>query len=197
VRQGMPLFLAAGEPAPGASVILLRNPPRRERPPASRLTGQESHPMIRSLRSLRSPRSFRPLRRLLALGLLPALFAPPLAATCGGGGGGGMGGVRGGGGGGSTSGAGGTRFPGRDIPGGQPAIYLVPWNVVHNGEAVPAPLAAPAGAPVDNLVIYWFPTSAQEAKSSELQASHDLTLLTARCVTLALVASDNAELRGR
>ena len=136
----------------------------------------------------------RSLRRLLARGLLPALFAPPLAATCGGGGGGGMGGVGGGSGGGSGRG-----FTGRDLPGSAPqaATYPVPWNVVHNGDTVPAPIAAPAGAPVDHLVVYWFPTSAQEAKSSELQASHDLTLLTARCVTLALVTSDNAELRNR
>ena len=134
----------------------------------------------------------RTLRPLLALVLLPALLAPPLAATCGGGGGGGMGGVRRGGGGpgGSTSG-------GRDAPGPLGATYLVPWSVVHNGEEVPAPIAAPAGAPADNLVIYWFPTSAQEAKASELQESRELTLLTARCVTLALVPSDNAELRGR
>jgi tetratricopeptide (TPR) repeat protein len=137
------------------------------------------------------------IRRLLALALLPALFAPPLAATCGGGGGGGMGGVRRGGGGGSGTGEGGGRFSGRDIPGPQGATYQVPWNLVRNGEEVPAPLAAPAGAPVDNLVVYWFPTSAQEARASDLQASHDLTLLTARCVTLALVTSDNAELRDR
>jgi tetratricopeptide (TPR) repeat protein len=85
----------------------------------------------------------------------------------------------------------------RDVPGPLGAIYQVPWAVVHNGEEVPAPLAAPAGAPADNLVVYWFPRTQQEAKSSELQASRELTLLTARCVTLALVASDNAELRGR
>ncbi len=134
-------------------------------------------------------------RLLLALVLLPALLAPPLAATCGGGGGGGMGGVRRGGGGGpggSTSGG----F-GHDAPGPLGVIYQVPWNVVHSGEEVPAPIAAPTGAPAENLVVYWFPTSPQEAKASELQASRELTLLTARCVTLALVASDNAELRGR
>jgi tetratricopeptide (TPR) repeat protein len=136
----------------------------------------------------------RSMRTLLAQLLLPALLVPPLAATCGGGGGGGMGGVRRGGGpsGGSSSGVG-----GREVPGPLGAIYQVPWNVVHNGEEVPAPIAAPAGAPVDNLVVFWFPTSPQEAKASELQASRELTLLTARCVTLALVASDNAELRGR
>jgi tetratricopeptide (TPR) repeat protein len=137
------------------------------------------------------------IRRLLALALLPALFAPPLAATCGGGGGGGMGGVRRGGGAGPGTGEGGGRFTGPDVPGPLGTTYQVPWNLVRNGEEVPAPLAAPAGAPADNLVVYWFPTSAQEAKASDLQASHDLTLLTARCVTLALVTSDNAELRGR
>jgi tetratricopeptide (TPR) repeat protein len=135
----------------------------------------------------------RSLRPLLALIILPALLAPPLAATCGGGGGGGMGGVRRGGG---TPGGTSGGFGGRDVPGPLGATYQVPWNVVHNGQEVPAPIAAPAGAPADNLVVYWFPTSAQEAKASELQESRELTLLTARCVTLALVASDNAELRG-
>jgi tetratricopeptide (TPR) repeat protein len=151
------------------------------------LHGHQSQQEIRSM--TRTPRTSRP---ILALVLLPALLAPPLAATCGGGGGGGTGGIRRGGGpGGDTSGG----F--RGAPGPLGGIYQVPWNVVHNGEAVPAPIAAPAGAPADNLVVYWFPTSQQEAKASELQASRELTLLTARCVTLALVASDNAELRGR
>ena len=131
----------------------------------------------------------RTLRFLLALLVLAALCALPLAATCGGGGGGGMGGVR-------TSGG---PAEGVDTLGRREAAatYQVPWAVVHNGEEVPAPLAAPAGAPADNLVVYWFPRTQQEAKSSDLQASRELTLLTARCVTLALVASDNAELRGR
>ncbi|HXO29892.1 MAG TPA: tetratricopeptide repeat protein [Thermoanaerobaculia bacterium] len=131
----------------------------------------------------------RIVRFLLALVVLVALCALPLAATCGGGGGGGMGGVR-------TSGG---PAEGVDTLGRREALatYQVPWAVVHNGEEVPAPLAAPAGAPADNLVVYWFPRTQQEAKSSDLQASRELTLLTARCVTLALVASDNAELRSR
>jgi tetratricopeptide (TPR) repeat protein len=129
------------------------------------------------------------MRPLQALVLVLALSAPPLAATCGGGGGGGMGGMRRGG-----SGSGG----GAGMPGSMGVTYAVPWNVVRNGEEPPVPAAAPSGgAPVDNLVLYWFPTSPQEAKASDLQASHDLTLATARCVTLALVTSDNSELRGR
>ena len=125
---------------------------------------------------------------LLLLLLIAALSAPPLSATCGGGGGGGMGGMRRG----SSGGGGGS------TPGSLGVTYAVPWNLVRNGEAPPAPAAAPSGgAPVENLVLYWFPTSAQEAKASDLQASHDLTLATARCVTLALVTTDNTELRGR
>ncbi|HLX07714.1 MAG TPA: tetratricopeptide repeat protein [Thermoanaerobaculia bacterium] len=131
----------------------------------------------------------RTLRLLFALFLLPALLAAPLAATCGGGGGGGMGGVRRGGGSGAGMG---------DRGGSTPApTYPVPWSVVHTGEEAPPPLAAPAGAPVDNLVVYWFPTSQQEAKASEMQVSRELTLLTARCVSLVLVPSDNTQLRGR
>jgi tetratricopeptide (TPR) repeat protein len=135
----------------------------------------------------------RILRLFLALLVLAALGAPPLIATCGGGGGGGTGGMRR-----SGGPAEGTDGLGRrDAQGPLGAIYQVPWAVVHEGEEVPPPLGAPAGAPADNLVVYWFPKSQQEAKASELQASRELTLLTARCVTLALVASDNAELRGR
>jgi tetratricopeptide (TPR) repeat protein len=136
----------------------------------------------------------RTLRPLLVPLVLVALGAPPLAATCGGGGGGGMGGVRGGVG--SSVGSN-DELGRRDVPRQVPETYQVPWSVVHNGEAVPPPLAAPAGAPADNLVVYWFPTSQQQANASELKVSRQLTLLTARCVTLALVASDNAELRGR
>ncbi len=123
-----------------------------------------------------------------ALGLLASL---PAAATCGGGGGGGQGGIGMGGGpvgmrgaAGSSRGAGGN-------------TYHSPWSVVHAGDEVPAPVAAPAGAPVDSLVLYWFPTSAKEAKASDLQASRDLTLATTRCVALALVPDDNHDLRSR
>lgn len=131
----------------------------------------------------------------LAAALL-ALGAPPMDATCGGGGGGGMGGIHGGPSNtasGTLATAGGSRG-GRDMP-GHSQTYNVPWNVLHNGEEPPPPIAAPAGAPVDNLVLYWFPTSAQEARKSELQTSRDLTVVTARCVTLALVTSDNSGLR--
>jgi tetratricopeptide (TPR) repeat protein len=133
----------------------------------------------------RSPRLLLALP--LALLLLPALLAPPLAATCGGGGGGGMGGIR--------------RGPGgagdRDAPGLPGPSYQVPWHVLHGGDVPPPPQGAPGGAPADNLVVYWFPTSPQEARASDLQSSRPLTLAMTRCVTLALVASDNAELRGQ
>jgi tetratricopeptide (TPR) repeat protein len=125
-------------------------------------------------------------RYLAILALALALVAPPLAATCGGGGGGGMGGA-------AMGGGGGTRgsMPSRT------QTYSVPWNVVRGGEEAPPPIAAPSGAPVDNLVLYWFPTSPEEAKKSELQSSRDLTLVTSRCVTLALVTTDNSSLRSR
>jgi tetratricopeptide (TPR) repeat protein len=130
-------------------------------------------------------------RHLSILALALALGAPPLAATCGGGGGGGMGGVRG-----PAGGADHGPFNASKGPGSS-QTYSVPWNVLHQGEPAPPPIAAPSGAPVDNLVLYWFPTSPQEAKKSELQSSRDLTLATTRCVTLALVTTENAELRSR
>jgi tetratricopeptide (TPR) repeat protein len=139
--------------------------------------------------------SHRSRRHLSILALALALGAPPLAATCGGGGGGGMGGIRSGAG--STTGtlSGGPNHGGFDTSPGHSQSYNAPWNVLHSGEEAPPPIAAPAGAPVDNLVLYWFPASPQEAKKSELQSSRDLTVATARCVTLALVATDNADLR--
>ncbi|HVT56852.1 MAG TPA: tetratricopeptide repeat protein [Thermoanaerobaculia bacterium] len=129
--------------------------------------------------------------RLLTLSLLSLLPAAPLAATCGGGGGGGQGGgisvPRG-------PGAGGGRL---QAP--APEIYNVPWAAVGPGDAVPPPLGSPKGAAAapDHVVLFWFPTSMKEAKASELQVSRDLTVLTARCVSLALVKPENAELRGR
>jgi tetratricopeptide (TPR) repeat protein len=114
----------------------------------------------------------RNLARCLLLLLFPAL---PLGATCGGGGGGGVGG-----------------FPPRptlDMPrgfGGEDLqVYQVPWKALRSGDP------APAGV----LVLYWFPASRQEERSSELQDSRQLTLAAGRCVAMAVVAADDTELR--
>jgi tetratricopeptide (TPR) repeat protein len=119
------------------------------------------------------------LRRLLLLtsaALLAALGAAPVWATCGGGGGGGMGGVR------APSGPGGTGGPGGQS-GGQ--TYQVPWKVIRGGEKADAAAA---------LVLYWFPVSPTETRGSELQSSRPLSLLTARCVSMAIVPTDNNDL---
>jgi tetratricopeptide (TPR) repeat protein len=93
----------------------------------------------------------------------------PTQATCGGGGGGGVGGARMGGSSGPT----------------ETQAYHVPWTVVGPNEIVPA------GA----LAVFWFPSSAQEAKQSNLLTSRTLSVLSARCVSLALVTPDNSSVR--
>jgi tetratricopeptide (TPR) repeat protein len=101
----------------------------------------------------------------VALTSLLALQPIPSFATCGGGGGGGMGGAR----------AGGSSGP------VETEAYRVPWQVVGPSEMLPG------GA----LAVYWFPSSAAEAKSSTLLTSRTLAMLSSRCVALALVTPDN------
>ena len=98
-----------------------------------------------------------------------ALDSSPVLATCGGGGGGGVGGAR----------AGGTTGP------AETEAYHVPWTVVGPNEVVPG------GA----LGVFWFPASAAEAKGSSLLTSRTLSVLSARCVALAIVTPDNAPVR--
>jgi tetratricopeptide (TPR) repeat protein len=94
----------------------------------------------------------------------------PTLATCGGGGGGGVGGARVGG---TSSGPTETQ------------AYHVPWTVVGPSEVVPG------GA----LAVFWFPSSASEAKGSDLLTSRTLSVLSARCVSMAIVTPDNASVR--
>jgi tetratricopeptide (TPR) repeat protein len=92
----------------------------------------------------------------------------PTLATCGGGGGGGTGGAR--------------------VGGSSPTetqTYHVPWTVVGPSEVVPG------GA----LGVFWFPASAAEAKESDLLTSRTLSVLAARCVSLAIVTPDNVSVR--
>jgi tetratricopeptide (TPR) repeat protein len=109
------------------------------------------------------------LRRSFSLLTLATLTTMPVAATCGGGGGGGMGGVQG-------------------SAAGKPTTYQVPWSLLRAGEK-PAATA--------RLVLYWFPASPTEARSSDLQSSRVLALATARCVATEIVPPDNSELYGR
>jgi tetratricopeptide (TPR) repeat protein len=112
--------------------------------------------------------------RSLAFSLSLLLPAAPVLATCGGGGGGGVGGVPRGGGGGSFR-----------LPPENQGIYQVPWKVLLPGNPPPPGL----------LVLYWFPASPKEQRSSDLLDSRPLTLAAARCVGLAAVSGDHAELR--
>jgi tetratricopeptide (TPR) repeat protein len=97
-----------------------------------------------------------------------ALNPVPTQATCGGGGGGGVGGARVGG---STP--------------TETEAYRVPWTVVGPTEVVPG------GA----LGVFWFPTSRAEAQASSLLTSRTLSVLSSRCVALAIVTPDNAAVR--
>ena len=112
------------------------------------------------------------MKLFLALALALLVLAAPSFATCGGGGGGGVGGI-------APSPQG---FPQDDL-----ATYRVPWKVLSPGGA------APEGA----WILYWLPTSPEEARASELQASRVLTLASSRCVAMALVPADHAELHAR
>jgi tetratricopeptide (TPR) repeat protein len=101
--------------------------------------------------------------RSIAVTLLALFFAQSSFATCGGGGGGGGGGM-------SNSGGGGG--------GNTPAVYHVPWKI-----------RKPADAPATGLVLYWFPASQNEIKSSSLRESRVLSLYAAQCVSMELADS--------
>src|SRR5207249_2278639 len=95
--------------------------------------------------------------RSIAVALLVLFFAQTSWATCGGGGGGGGGGMSNGGGGGGSN----------------ATTYPVPWKV-YKANAAPA-----AG-----LVLYWFPASQTEIKSSSLRESRSLSLYASQCVAM-------------
>jgi tetratricopeptide (TPR) repeat protein len=99
--------------------------------------------------------------RLSALLMVLLLLPVPDWATCGGGGGGGMGGMRSGGTGGSM---------------GDQQVYQVPWKLIKPEET---PVAG-------GLVLYWFPSSAQEFQRSSLRNSRSLSLFATQCVTMGI-----------
>src|SRR5436190_3940415 len=94
----------------------------------------------------------------LVLALLMVAGSLPASATCGGGGGGGKGG-------GMNPGGG----------GGGPAVdqeaYNVPWKILGPADTTPE------GA----LLVYWFPTSPENARSAEVRQSRYLTLSSGQC----------------
>ncbi len=62
-----------------------------------------------------------------------------------------------------------------------PQVYFVPWKV-----------RAPKDPPVKaGLVLYWFPSSAEEVKKSSLRASRLLTLYSAQCISMELADTSN------
>ena len=85
------------------------------------------------------------------------LLVPQTWATCGGGGGGGMGGM----GGGSSASS---------------QTYQVPWKVLKPEDSVK-----------EGLVVYWFPTGADEVQKSSLRESRTLQLYSQQCVTMGIV----------
>jgi tetratricopeptide (TPR) repeat protein len=97
--------------------------------------------------------------RATALLMSVVISAPQLWATCGGGGGGGTGGMGGMG------------------PGSSPEqVYNVPWR-----------LRTPEAPPVTaGLVLYWFPSSAQEVQRSSLRTSRVLSLYAAQCISMEI-----------
>lgn len=65
---------------------------------------------------------------------------------------------------------------------GDPHVALVPWEVLDAGEIVDAP-----------LILYWIPASADELRRSELLTSYDLTLFSARCVSMRIVRFNDGD----
>jgi tetratricopeptide (TPR) repeat protein len=108
------------------------------------------------------------LSRALASVLMVLFSLSPVWATCGGGGGGGTGGVGGG-----NSGA-----------GPAPTVYKVPWKI---WEA--------RTAPQKGLVLYWFPATNNEVKSSPMHTSRILTLMSSQCVTMTVADAKQPELQ--
>jgi tetratricopeptide (TPR) repeat protein len=104
--------------------------------------------------------------RVAALFMVILLLPAPDWATCGGGGGGGTGGMRGG------------------APGGMGSeeVYQVPWKLVKPEEAPTA----------GGLVVYWFPSSAQEFQKSSLRNSRSLSLYATQCITMGVADAGTA-----
>ncbi|HKV63588.1 MAG TPA: tetratricopeptide repeat protein [Candidatus Acidoferrum sp.] len=98
--------------------------------------------------------------RLMAVSMALLLLPAPDWATCGGGGGGGMGGMR--------SGGSGSM--------GDEQVYQVPWKLVKPDETPSA----------GGLLVYWFPSSAQEFQRSSLRNSRSLSLYASQCVTMGV-----------
>ena len=96
------------------------------------------------------------LHRVFSVVMIYVLLVPQSWATCGGGGGGGMGGM---GGGGNMS----------------SQTYQVPWKLIK-----------PEEPPKDGLVVYWFPTGAEEVQRSSLRESRTLQLYSQQCVTMGI-----------
>jgi tetratricopeptide (TPR) repeat protein len=111
--------------------------------------------------------TIRRLGFMLAVALL--MTSVPASATCGGGGGGGNGGV----------------MPGLGGGNDAPLVYRVAWRVLSQG----------AARPQTPLAVYWLPDSPDEARKSPLQTSRSLTMAGQRCVSMAIVPSDNQPLR--
>ena len=66
--------------------------------------------------------------------------------------------------------------------------YIVGWKV----------LDADQGLPIDaQLVLYWFPLSAEDAMGSPLGTSHGLSRVTERCVAAMVVPPDDSILHAR
>ena len=99
------------------------------------------------------------LARSIAVLLLALFFAQTSWATCGGGGGGGGGGMS------NNGGGGGSNAP----------VYIVPWKIRKTTDA-----------PAAGLVLYWFPASQNEIKSSSLRESRTLSLYASQCVSMEL-----------
>ena len=82
----------------------------------------------------------------------------------------------------ATCGGGGGGGMGGIASGAAATVYYVPWVFLET-----------ATPPPGDLVVYWFPTGAADAKSSPMLTSRNLTLWSGKCVGVGLVGG---EMRG-
>ena len=110
---------------------------------------------------MRPSRTRRSTIRLLFTAALLVAAPAGLRATCGGGGGGGVGGFT------------------DPVEPGMERVYHVPWKVIASGET----------APTGKLVLYWFPTSPDEARASSLVTSRRLSVWSSSRCSIARISA--------
>lgn len=67
---------------------------------------------------------------------------------------------------------------------GDTTVYHVPWHE-----------AEPGRPPAGDLVVYWFPASQAQMRSSDLRTSRNLAIWSSQCIDMVLVPHENRRLK--